>query len=122
MNRRQRRAKSDRLEKLEKQVELCTIRAPHDGFVIYANDERRDIRIETGMWVRQKQDLLYLPDLTDMEVVTSLHESILREVARGMRARVVVEGLPNRRLEGHVTDIAIPTFTGGRTSGTLTAR
>lgn len=74
-------------------------------------DERRDIRIETGMWVRQKQDLLYLPDLTEMEVVTSLHESILREVAKGMRARVIVEGLPNRKLEGHVTDIAaIPTF------------
>ena len=28
-----------------------------------------------------------------------------------MRAKVVVEGLPNRRLEGHVTDIAaLPTF------------
>ena len=100
-----------RLEKLQKQVELCTIRAPHDGFVIYAKDERRDIRIETGMWVRQKQDLIYLPDLNEMEVVTSLHESILRDVARGMRARVVVEGMPNRRLEGHVTDIAsLPTF------------
>jgi HlyD family secretion protein len=101
----------DRLQKLEKQVELCTIRAPHDGFVIYANDERREIRIETGMWVRQKQDLLYLPDLNDMEVVASLHESTLREVAKGMRARVIVEGLPNRRLEGFVTDIAsIPTY------------
>ena len=101
----------DRLHKLEKQVELCTIRAPHDGFVIYANDERRDIQIEAGMWVRQKQDLLYLPDLADMEVVAYLHESVLREVARGMRARVIVEGLPGRKLEGHVTDIAtIPTF------------
>ena len=28
-----------------------------------------------------------------------------------MRARVVVKGMPNRRLEGHVTDIAaLPTF------------
>ena len=33
------------------------------------------------------------------------------EVAKGMRASVVVEGMPNRRLEGHVTDVAaIPTF------------
>ena len=52
----------ERLAKLEKQVELCTIRAPHDGFVIYANDQRREIRIEEGMYVRQKQDLIYLPD------------------------------------------------------------
>jgi HlyD family secretion protein len=96
----------DRLAKLEKQVELCTIRAPHDGFVIYASDPRRDIRIEEGMWVRQKQDLFYLPDLADMEVVTYLHESILKEVEKGMRAKVWVEGMPNRRLEGHVIDVA----------------
>ncbi len=101
----------ERLAKLEKQVELCTIRAPHDGFVIYANDERREIRIEEGMYVRQKQDLMYLPDLDQMEVVAALHESIMPEIAKGMRARVVGEGMPNRRLEGHVTNIAVlPTF------------
>ena len=101
----------ERLARLEKQVQLCTIRAPHDGFVIYANDQRREIRIEEGMYVRQKQDLIYLPDLDQMEVVTDLHESIMQEVTKGMRASVVVEGMPNRRLEGHVTDIAtLPTY------------
>jgi HlyD family secretion protein len=45
-----------------------------------------------------------------MEVVASLHESIVKEVSKGMRTKVWVEGLPNRRLEGHVTDVAsIPT-------------
>jgi HlyD family secretion protein len=101
----------ERLAKLEKQVKLCTIRAPHDGFAIYANDQRRDLQIEAGMYVRQKQDLLYLPDLSEMEVVTSLHESILHEIAKGMRAQVFVEGMSNRRLEGHVVEIAqVPTF------------
>ncbi len=101
----------ERLAKLEKGVENCTIRAPHDGFVIYANDQRREIRIEEGMYVRQKQDLMYLPDLNQMEVVANLHESIMPVVAKGMRARVVVEGMPGRKLEGHVTEIAsIPTF------------
>ena len=56
-------------------MELCTIRAPHDGFVIYANDQRRDIRIEEGMYVRQKQDLMYLPDLNEMEVVDLIFTS-----------------------------------------------
>jgi len=101
----------ERLAKLEKQVELCTIRAPHDGFVIYANDQRREIRIEEGMYVRQRQDLMYLPDLTQMEIVADLHESIMPEIIKGMRARVVVEGMPNRKLEGHVTEVAtLPNF------------
>lgn len=101
----------DRLAKLERQVERCTIRAPHDGFVIYANDVRHDVQIEEGMSVRQKQDLFYLPDLANMEVVTYLHESMVHEIAKGMRATVKVEGLPDRKMEGHVTSVAtLPTY------------
>jgi len=95
-----------RLALLEKQVENCTIRAPHDGFVIYANNSDRSIFIEPGLPVRQRQALFYLPDLSEMEVVTMLHESIVNQVAPSMRANVQVEGIPNRRIEGHVTSIA----------------
>ena len=76
----------DRLATLEKQVENCTIRAPHDGFVIYANNADRQLFIEPGMPVRQRQPLFYLPDLNDMEVVAMLHESIVDQVDPGMRA------------------------------------
>jgi HlyD family secretion protein len=101
----------ERLRKLQTQVEHCTIRAPHDGFVIYANDRDRDLRIEPGMSVRQRQDLMYLPDLTKMEVVAMLHESTIRSVEPGMRAHVELEGIPGRQIEGHVTSIAqLPTF------------
>ncbi|MGO9466579.1 MAG: efflux RND transporter periplasmic adaptor subunit [Isosphaeraceae bacterium] len=95
-----------RLATLERQVDHCTIRAPHDGFVIYANTSNRDPAIEPGLPVRQKQDLFYLPDLTDMEVVAMLHESIIDDVGPGMRANVHVEGMSNRRLEGHVLAVS----------------
>ena len=100
-----------RLALLEKQVANCTIRAPHDGFVIYANNSDRSIFIEPGLPVRQRQPLFYLPDLNNMEVVTMLHESIVDQVGPAMRANVQVEGLGNRPIEGHVTSIApMPTF------------
>jgi HlyD family secretion protein len=95
-----------RLATLEKQVENCKVRAPHDGFVIYANDARRELFIEPGLPVYQRQHLFYLPDLNDMEVVAMLHESIVDEVNPGMRATVRVEGMRNRELEAHVTSIA----------------
>jgi HlyD family secretion protein len=95
-----------RLALLEKQVENCTIRAPHDGYVIYANNSARQIVIEPGLPVRQRQPLFYLPDLNEMEVVTMLHESIVDKVAPEMRAHVQVEGIGNRRIEGHVTSVA----------------
>ena len=53
----------ERFALLEKQVEHCTIRAPHDGFVIYANNTDRQVYIEAGMSVHQRQQLFFLPDL-----------------------------------------------------------
>lgn len=96
----------ERLKHYQEQVELCTIRAPHDGFVVYANDRNRDVRIEEGASVRQRQNLFYLPDLSAMEVETTLHESVVDRVHDGMRARVEVEALPGRLLEGHVVSVS----------------
>lgn len=95
----------ERLEKLETQVESCTIRAPHDGFVIYANDSRRNIIIETGMSVRQKQKLFYLPDLEQMEVVAMLHESVVDKVTPGMSAQVTLEGASGVTMTGEVASV-----------------
>jgi HlyD family secretion protein len=97
---------TQRLATLKRQVDLCTIRAPHDGFVIYANKNRRDPVIEAGLPVYQKQDLFYLPDLTDMEVVAMLHESIVDDVGPGMRAKVQVESMSGRQLEGHLVAVS----------------
>jgi HlyD family secretion protein len=101
----------ERLALLEKQVENCTIRAPHDGFVIYANTGDRGPLIEPGMPVRQKQHLFYLPDLNDMEVVAMLDQAIVNQMGPGMRAKVQVEGASNVRIEGHVASVAtMPTI------------
>ncbi|MFO0953886.1 MAG: efflux RND transporter periplasmic adaptor subunit [Isosphaeraceae bacterium] len=100
----------ERLDHYKKQVAYCTIRAPHDGFVIYYNEDNRDVRIEPGLTVRQKQKLFYLPDLGRMEVDAMLHESVVKDVRPGMRAKVRVEGLPNREMEGHVESVTqLPT-------------
>jgi len=101
---------TDRLARYRRQVERCTIKAPHDGFVIYADDARRQIVIEEGMEVYQGQKLFYLPDLAKMEVSTLLHESVVSQVKEGMRAKIQVESLPNHTLEGHVISVAsLPT-------------
>ena len=99
-----------RMTALLAQVEHCTIRAPHDGMVIHANDPRRQVLLEPGSSVRQKQVLFSLPDLTRMEVSTLLHETVVDRVRGGMLARVRVEGVTNRVQEGHVVSIAqLPT-------------
>jgi len=97
----------ERLAHYQKMVEFCIIRAPHDGFVIYANDpnRRNATPLESGVKVRQRQELFYLPDLHKIEVVTYLHESVARRVVDGLPARVMIEGLPGRTLRGRVTSV-----------------
>jgi HlyD family secretion protein len=95
-----------RLEQLERQVENCTIRSPHDGMVIYANNADRQLFIEPGLPVYEHQHLFYLPDLSKMQVITMLHESVVDHIGLGYRAKVSVEGLKDRQIEGHVLAIA----------------
>lgn len=96
----------ERLSHFQRQVEICTVRAPHDGFVIYANEDDGDTRIEPGARVRQKQDLFYLPDLNHMEVQTLLHQSVVDRVREGQTATVKVEALPGSPIEGHVVAVS----------------
>ena len=74
-----------RLSNLVRMVENCTIRAPHDGFLIYANQDSRDIRIEPGLDRPHAAEALYLPDLSQMEVSTLVHESVVKYVENGQR-------------------------------------
>jgi HlyD family secretion protein len=110
------RWQEQRLAQLQRQVDLCTIRAPHDGLLVYAHKPKRDVRIEEGAWVRQRQELLYLPDLSRLEVQVLLHETVVERVRPGMRARVRLGGSAGW-LEGELSAIELlPVVDGGKWS------
>jgi HlyD family secretion protein len=98
----------DRLASLTKQVENCTIRAPHDGALYYYKDpnaRRSQTVIEEGMAVRQRQELFYLPDLSELEVQMALNESVVNRVRTGMKAKLRFEALPDLELDGEVVTV-----------------
>ena len=84
----------------------CTVKAPHDGFVIYANEPDDDPRVQLGARVTPKMDLFYLPDLDAMEVQTVLNESVVGQIREGMPAVVHLESQPLIGLTGHVVGIS----------------
>ena len=99
---------TERLAHYQQMVDFCTIRSPHAGIVIYATNRRRNSeRLEPGVEVHEKQKLFYLPDLSDMEVVTYLHETVARQVTAGMPAVVKIEGLGNQALPGRVVSLGV---------------
>lgn len=96
-----------KLKRLETQLENCTIVAPHDGMVVYANERSRfgqqSSTIEEGAVIRERQTILRLPDLSAMQVKVKVHESRVEDLSRNMRARINIQG---RTFQGVVTSIA----------------
>lgn len=94
-----------KLERLEGELKKCTIIAPQDGLVIYANTRsyRQETEIKEGVAVRERQVILQLPDLTTMRADVEVHESKVDEIKPGMPAIVRVQG---ETFSGEVTAVA----------------
>ena len=86
----------------------CTIIAPAAGMVVYANDNRSrwgssEPEIYEGAVVRDRQSILRLPDLQNMQVKTTVHESKVDQIRPGMPAQILIQGKP---FTGHVVSMA----------------
>ena len=84
----------------------CTVKAPHDGYVIWANEPDDDPRVQLGARVTPKMDLFYLPDLEAMELRAVLNESVVGQVREGMAAIVHLESNPSLGMPGHVVGVS----------------
>ncbi|HEX4129683.1 MAG TPA: efflux RND transporter periplasmic adaptor subunit [Pirellulales bacterium] len=98
-----------RLKRLMTQMEQCTITAPQDGMVVYANEVGSSrsgsgaVKIEEGAGVRDQQTIVRVPDLQQMQVRALVHESKVDSLAPGMRAEIIIQ---DRRFHGEVKAIA----------------
>lgn len=101
----------EKLAKYKEQFEKCEIRAPHGGMVTYASSD-----ITEGLQVHQRQEIITLPDLSVMEVKTSVHESVLQMVQRGLKATITVDAVPDRSYKGSVKSVAVLAERGHRFS------
>ena len=95
----------ERLAHYQKLADRCVMRAPHRGFLVYANRPGREPRVFLGASVRERMPLFTLPDLSKMEVQVMLHETAVDRVRPGMAAHVQIDALPGRTLQGRVESI-----------------
>ena len=100
------KAEEDELAYLRKQIANCTIRAPQDGVVVYANRSRWwSLPLEPGTRVYEGQSMFLIPDLTKLEVNVSVHESMGPRVRVGMKTRVRIASRPGEVIPGRVVAI-----------------
>jgi len=69
--------------------------------------ERPSDTIEEGAFVRQRQPLIMLPDLSAMLAEVKVPESRVRQIQRGMPAYVKIDTLPGKQFQGSVRRVAV---------------
>jgi HlyD family secretion protein len=100
----------ERLMELKKQQEMTKIYAPCDGLVIYASSGgggSYSTLIEEGATVRQKQEIIKVPDISQMVLEVRVHESNISKIAPGLTAYVTIDALPDRRFIGRVHKVSV---------------
>jgi HlyD family secretion protein len=96
----------ERLGHYKNLVERCTIRAPHGGYVVYANRSGRSPVVYEGAPVRERMPLFTLPDQSKLEVEVLLHETIIERVRPGMAVAIRLEAFPDLHLSGVLSSVS----------------
>jgi HlyD family secretion protein len=103
---------SDKLQDIEDQIAKCVITAPSEGTVIYAHGDRpmgggggEEFVIEEGAAIRERQTIIRLPDVSSMQVVVDINESLIQHIKQGMPAAVKLVGGDGKVLKGRVSRV-----------------
>lgn len=106
-----------KLGRYQKNLDGTIIDAPQEGLVVYPIGNSRfssESMIEEGATVRNRQELIKLPDTSRMKVNIKVHESQINLVRAGQLTFVVLDSMPDKRFRGVVNKVALLPDTGSR--------
>ena len=77
----------------------ATIRAEQPGLIVYATSAdwrgRNTDPIEEGITLRERQEIIHLPDLSSVVAKIAVPEAVVERVKPGQGAVVTVDALPD---------------------------
>ena len=100
----------EKLDRDKKQLVATKIYAPQEGLVVYGSSGggrfSNESMIEEGAVVRNRQEIIKLPDVAEMKLQVKIHESHINQIRNGQPAFVVLDSMPEQRFHGIVNRIA----------------
>ncbi len=100
-------------EDLNEQLQKCTLLAQKSGLVVYGGGGDQEVYygnqepIREGATVRERQAIITIPDLSRMSVNVKIHESYIKKVKKGLKARITVDAFPDEVLTGEITKVGV---------------
>ncbi len=95
----------ERLAEWRVQLERAVIHAPTPGLVVYGRYDW-DEPVYEGMEVRERQEIIILPDVTTMIAELDVHEAQIDKVAPGQPATVKVDAFPGQSFPARVSEVS----------------
>ena len=98
---------------LQEQREKCIITAKKSGLVVYGGGGDQmfyyggEERIREGASVRERQAIITIPDMTRMSVNVKIHETYIKKIQKGQKARITVDAFQDKVLTGEVTKVSV---------------
>ena len=98
------------LAEIKEQIGKCIMYAPSDGVVVHANryssrGGNAEFVVEAGSTVRERQEIIRLPDPSLMQVKCKVNESRITLIREGMAARIAIDAIPGMKLTGRVIKV-----------------
>lgn len=99
---------NQQLKEFQSQKEKTVIKADQSGIVAYANEAYYDSsrQIREGATVYSRQKIFTLPDMSQMQVKVSVHESLIKKIKPGQTAEIRVDAFPNLVIVGKVKTVS----------------
>lgn len=109
---------NDEMKQLEELSKNTEMKATAEGTLVYANKPwyDDDERIREGLSVYQNQEIFYLPDMRNMQVNVSVHESVVNKVKVGQKATIRVSTYPDVNFIGTIKRVSSLASSNYRTS------
>ena len=102
-------------DKVKTQIAACRLVAPQQGEVVYASQQSRrsePVVIEEGATVRERQDIINLPDLEQMKIDARIHESRISRIVIGQPVEISIDALPSIAFRGTLETVSSVTVPG----------
>jgi HlyD family secretion protein len=96
--------RKERLDKVNKQLEACIIKAPAPGQVVYSSSTERwsRVKIEQGAEVPRGYKIIEIPDTSKMKVEIKVHEVWIDKIQVDQEAKILVSAFPDKTFTGKV--------------------
>lgn len=105
-------AQNKEMADLKSYLANTTLYAPQNGEVVYANPSSSssyrssEVLIAEGLSVRERQQIVKIPDLEHVKVESRIHESVIGRVSLGQPAVIRIISFPDEIFNGVISEVS----------------